>query len=116
MGSYGKLKACIAIYMIIAWRIQYITMLSRRSPEDPCNTIFSKSEWESVYRILHKNKPPEKIPTMHEMVRMIAKLGGFLGRKHDGEPGLKTIWIGMQKAKDYALAWEIFNLQDNTCG
>lgn len=47
---------------------------------------------------------------------MGAQLGGFLGRKHDGEPGLKTIWLGMQKMKDYALAWEIFNSQANSCG
>ncbi len=116
LKNYSKLKSCIAIYMIIAWRIQCITMLRRRNPNSLCNNVFSKSEWEAVYRILHKNKPPERIPTMHEMIRMIAQLGGFLGRKHDGEPGLKTIWIGMQKAKDYALAWEIFNLQANTCG
>jgi hypothetical protein len=115
LGSYNRLVSCIAIYMIIAWRIQYITMLSRTAPDEPCNIAFNLSEWEAVYRILHRNKPPERMPTIYEMVRMIAQLGGFLGRKHDKEPGLKTIWIGMQKAKDYALAWEIFN-QTNTCG
>ncbi|MCA2598556.1 MAG: hypothetical protein IM520_13495, partial [Microcystis sp. M29BS1] len=30
-----------------------------------------------------------------EAVRMIASLGGFLGRKGDGEPGVKTIWLGL---------------------
>jgi hypothetical protein len=23
--------------------------------------------------------------------------GGFLGRKHDGEPGARTIWLGTQE-------------------
>ena len=31
------------------------------------------------------------------MVRLIAQRGGFLGRKHDGEPGARTIWLGMQE-------------------
>ena len=27
-------------------------------------------------------------------VRLVARLGGFLARKGDGEPGVKTIWLG----------------------
>jgi hypothetical protein len=50
------------------------------------------------------------------MIRMIAQLGGFLGRKNDGEPGLKTIWLGMQKMEDYSLAWELLYSQAKTCG
>ena len=36
------------------------------------------------------------------MIRLIASLGGFLGRKSDGEPGAKTLWIGMQRTMDAA--------------
>ncbi|MCW8177245.1 IS4 family transposase, partial [Verminephrobacter aporrectodeae] len=32
----------------------------------------------------------------------IARLGGFLARKRDGEPGVKTIWLGMQRILDFA--------------
>ena len=28
-------------------------------------------------------------------------LGGFLGRKYDGEPGVKTLWLGMQRLRDF---------------
>lgn len=38
------------------------------------------------------------------MLRLIAQLGGFLGRKGDGEPGVKTIWLGLQRVMDFA-AW-----------
>jgi len=31
------------------------------------------------------------------LTRELAKLGGFLGRKSDGEPGWITIWRGWQK-------------------
>ncbi|MES2296571.1 MAG: IS4 family transposase, partial [Pseudomonadota bacterium] len=29
--------------------------------------------------------------------RLIARLGGFIGRKSDGEPGVKTIWLGLKE-------------------
>ena len=35
-------------------------------------------------------------------MRMIATLGGFLGRKADGEPGVKTIWRGLRRLDDIA--------------
>jgi len=34
-------------------------------------------------------------PTLRQVVRWIAQLGGFLARAGDGEPGLKTLWRGM---------------------
>jgi len=40
--------------------------------------------------------------TLNQMIRLIASLGGFLGRKSDGEPGAKTLWIGMQRTMDAA--------------
>jgi hypothetical protein len=36
-----------------------------------------------------------KIPTLHQAIVWIARLGGFLARKGDGEPGLKTLWRGI---------------------
>ena len=41
-------------------------------------------------------------PRLNTVIRMVATLGGFLGRKSDGEPGVKTLWIGMQRVADFA--------------
>ena len=35
--------------------------------------------------------------TVYEFFRELAKLGGFLGRKGDGEPGWETVWHGYKK-------------------
>jgi hypothetical protein len=40
------------------------------------------------------------------MVRLIAGFGGFLGRQHDGHPGPKASWEGMQKVRAFAIAFE----------
>ena len=38
---------------------------------------------------------------------MTAKMGGFLGRKGDGEPGTEVLWKGLQKLENIAEFWEI---------
>ncbi len=32
--------------------------------------------------------------TVQEFWREVARFGGFLARKHDGEPGWQTLWQG----------------------
>ena len=46
--------------------------------------------------MLNKKKPPREVPALNTVVRLVAQLGGFLGRKGDGEPGVKTLWLGMR--------------------
>jgi hypothetical protein len=36
-------------------------------------------------------------PALNEVIRLIARRGGFLGRKGDGEPGARTLWLGLQE-------------------
>jgi hypothetical protein len=45
---------------------------------------------------------PATPPTVCQAVRWIAQLGGFLGRKGDGEPGITTIWRGWSRLADMA--------------
>jgi hypothetical protein len=33
-------------------------------------------------------------------------LGGFIGRKGDGQPGVKTLWLGLQRVRDVVLGVE----------
>jgi hypothetical protein len=100
---------CIAFYMIVSWRIIYLTMLGRSCPEMDCSVVFETSEWQAVYAIVKKQSPPKKPPTLNEIILMIAKLGGFLGRKSDGYPGPQVMWIGIQRMRDFTLAWETFH-------
>ena len=45
--------------------------------------------------------PPRKTPTLREVIRRIAMLGGFLARKGDGEPGVKTLWQGFARLSSF---------------
>src|SRR5262249_56146866 len=52
--------------------------------------------------------PPAAPPPLGEVVRHIASLGGYLGRKGDGPPGPKAMWLGMQRMTDLARGWHAF--------
>ncbi len=97
----------LSIYMIIAWRIMYLTMLGRDCPDLPADAVFSDFEWKAVCMFTKKSKTINSPPRLNEMISMIASLGGFLGRKSDGDPGVKSMWIGMQRMHDVAAMFEL---------
>lgn len=95
LGDTRKLQTALALYMIIAWRINRLMRLGRTLPDLPADLLFEADEWRAAF-ILNKKPPPKAVPTANTVIRLIAKLGGFLGRKGDGEPGAKTLWLGMR--------------------
>ena len=103
LSTLERLEPALALYLIIAWRIQYLTLLGRATPDLPCDVVLDPAEWQAVYVAIHHRPPPVTPPPLPIMLRWIARLGGHLGRKHDGPPGPKALWIGLQRARD--LAW-----------
>lgn len=103
-----RIKRCLALDAVVAWRVLYLTMLSRAIPQIPCDALLEREEWQALYCFIHKTKrPPKTPPSLIEATRMIAQLGGFLGRKSDGHPGPTTIWRGLQRLQDIAFTWSL---------
>jgi hypothetical protein len=105
LGTAERLEACLAIDAVVAWRIHHLTYLGRATPDLPCDTVFDDDLWKGVIVFRTRQPAPAKPPSLREMIRMIAGLGGFLGRKSDGEPGTQTLWRGLQRADDIAIAF-----------
>jgi hypothetical protein len=103
-----RFEVCLAMYMIVAWRVLYLLMLGRECPKMSCEAVLAESEWKSVYVIATGEDAPAKPLQLGAMVRIIAELGGYLNRKHDGPPGPQTMWIGIQRMRDFAIAWSAF--------
>ncbi|MCK5134112.1 MAG: IS4 family transposase, partial [Candidatus Sabulitectum sp.] len=108
LGSAERIEACLAIDMVVAWRIYYLTKLGREVPDVPCTVFFEDAEWKALmaYKTQHPI-PPDNPPPLREAIRLLASLGGFLGRKGDGEPGTKSLWLGLQRLDDLAMMWKI---------
>jgi len=94
LGDAESIENCLAIDMVVAWRIHLLTKLGRETPDMPCDVILTENEWKVLHAVVHHQPPPDAPPSLRDAIRMIAKLGGFLGRKSDGEPGTTTIWRG----------------------
>jgi hypothetical protein len=111
LATARRLENCLAIDMIVAWRIFHLTRLGRETPDLPCTVYFDDLQWQALHGFLHRTPdPPAQPPTLRQAIRMVASLGGFLGRKGDGEPGAQTLWLGLQRLDDIAVAWKIFRL------
>ena len=96
--SVDGIELMILMYSIISIHIMQLTFLSRNSPQTSCDVIFSEPEWKTLYCAANRTKTePEKPPSIEEATRLVAKLGGHVGAKSDGQPGLKVIWIGLNK-------------------
>lgn len=103
-------SVCLSFYMIVAWRILYVVMLGRHCPDVSCECIFSQEEWQTTYIMVHRKKPPSRPPTLNEMTRMVASLGGYLNRKSDPSPGIKTMWIGFRNLQEHLKAKDAFEV------
>lgn len=97
----------LMIYLVIAWRILYMTHLGRRCPDLPCGCVFEEAEWKSACAVVRRD-PAAGEPSLSEFIAIVGKLGGHLGRKSDGPPGPQPIWRGLARVRDFACAWLAF--------
>ncbi len=108
LETAARLTRCLTLYSVIAWRIVYATMLARAVPDAPCSVLLDAEEWQALWVAIHRRAiPPATPPSLREAVRWIAELGGFLGRKGDGEPGAEVLWKGFQHLVDLTTMYHI---------
>ena len=113
LSSAGRLENCLAIDMVVAWRVVHLTKLGRDTPEVSCTVFFDDHEWKALWSFVHHTPQlPAEPPSLRTAIRLVAGLGGFLGRKGDGEPGCQTLWLGLQRLDDIAMAWQLFTSPD----
>lgn len=103
------LRACLALDSLVAWWILFLTTFGRRAPDLPCDVVFEEYEWKALYCFFHKTRrPPQTPPSLNEAIGMIARIGGFLCRKRDGDPGPTVLWRGLQELSTICSAWFAF--------
>jgi hypothetical protein len=109
-GDVANLKRYLALDAVVAWQVLYATLVGRQQPALPCTALLEADEWHALYCFVHKvATPPQAPPTLQQAVRWIAGLGGFLGRKADGEPGVTTLWRGFQRLHDIVATWQLLH-------
>jgi transposase-like protein/transposase Tn5 family protein len=103
-----SLQKAIAVYSMAAFRVMQLVYESRHQPEVNCEVVLTKAQWVTLYMLIHgNNKIPKQPPSLQQAVMWIGRLGGHLGRKSDGPPGLKTVWQGYQQLCNAASVYEL---------
>jgi hypothetical protein len=112
LAHIDKIERALALFMVVSWRIVYLMRLGRICPHLDATLFFDPDEIRAAY-LLTKERRPAQAPTLNEVLRQIAKVGGFLGRKSDGEPGVKTIWQGMVDVRVAAFTIQALRDEDS---
>ena len=94
-----RLRRSIAINLVVAWRIMLMTLLGREAPELPPEVLFSDIELEVMGAYTQKKSLSPPV-SLGKAVHVVAKLGGYLGRKNDPPPGHKIIWRGYRRLSE----------------
>ena len=90
LESAHRLFAAIAVMSIVALRLVNMRELVRLLPD----IAAEQSGLDKIELAILRRMSKKPVVTARDALRAIAKLGGFLGRKGDGEPGMLTLWLG----------------------
>jgi hypothetical protein len=109
LGTAERLEACRALDLVVGWRIFHLAKLGRETPQIPCTVYFEEAQGKALRAYITKNPvPPAPPPALGEALRLVASLGGFLGRQGDGNPGTQTLWLGLQRRDDITETYKVF--------
>ena len=100
----ARLEPCWAVLSVVAVRVFQLRCALESAPNAPAEQVATTAEITVLSR--HLGRASGGL-TVRAFVCGVAGLGGFLGRKHDGEPGVRALWRGYQRLQDMVLGFEL---------
>ena len=108
-----RLERAVVTYSLVAWRLLWLTLHARGTPDVSCETVVPRHHWQAAYATVHRTRQlPQTPPTLAEFVGVVGRLGGHLGRTRDGPPGVKTLWRGLTELARLVEMWEVLHGQN----
>jgi hypothetical protein len=109
----ARRETCVAILALVAVRVFQLRSALETQPQASAAEVGTADEIQVLRRyVKHKGKRF----TVRDFVRGVAKLGGFLGRKHDGDPGVRALWRGYQRLQDMVFALHLLTSASDGSG
>jgi hypothetical protein len=115
LATANRLANCIALCCVLAWRVSWLTMLSREAPEAEPAAVFTDTE----RHLLEQATPERKRQAPRNLdfyVRAVARLGGYLDRACDTPPGTTVLWRGFSRLADLVEGARIATSPQDTYG
>ena len=117
-NTAGRIMRAVTLNAVIAWRLSALTLLGRATPELPAENLFAKAEIAMLLDYARHmgftlpcqagsgETPGLGDVSLGEAVLLVARLGGYLNRKHDGPPGHQVVWEGYARLSSGAQTLE----------
>jgi len=105
LRSADALRRLLALMSVVALRLLWMMYAARVDGDQPCTVAFSDAEWQVLHRHFDPGPLPDRPPPLRQALRWTASLGGFIGRKRDGEPGVKVLWRGLTRLQDIVIGF-----------
>ncbi|MDN5861755.1 MAG: IS4 family transposase [Pseudonocardia sp.] len=115
LTTADRLANCIALCCVVAWRIHWMTMLRRGDPDAAPRAVFTDAEIEFLDRSSADADPDVTRNLDFYMIR-VARLGGYLARRHDVPPGATVMWRGLSRLADLAAGFTAGKESQTSCG
>ena len=110
LKAAGRLEAFIGLTSVVAVRLLKLKSLARTNPDVPAQRVVPRV-WLQMLKLARKGLNRVHDLSVGQFYREVAKLGGFLGRKSDGDPGWITIWRGWEKLNMYVFVASRLKIQ-----
>jgi Transposase DNA-binding/Transposase Tn5 dimerisation domain len=102
-----RMAACLAVLAVVAVRVYQLRLAVEHMPAAPAAQVATAEEVE----VLKRHTASRFCDwTVRDFVFAVAKLGGFLGRKRDGLPGVRSLWRGYQRLQDMVVGYRLQRL------
>jgi len=98
LSTADRIKPLLAIHAIVAVELLQLKLLANARPDEAIEEGTIPAESLAVIEI--KYGRPSGGWTNKTLTHVIARMGGYLGRKNDGPPGWLSIWRGWRRLSD----------------
>jgi hypothetical protein len=109
-----SLEACLAIDLVVAWRVHWLTRVGQEQPNTTCDQILKEEEWR-VLSAWATGTMAATAPSVEQATRWIGKMGGWLTRGKQDHPGTTCIWRGLVRlptmVQGYLLALRVHGIR-----
>ncbi|MDE2464519.1 MAG: IS4 family transposase [Alphaproteobacteria bacterium] len=108
LRTADRLANLVALFCIVSWRVQWMTMMGRSAPDAAPTIAFTVQEVTILdHLIADSGNRGAKPNTLQMYITKLARLGGYLARMSDPPPGNTVIWRGLRRLADIQLGAEI---------
>jgi len=117
LKNHSKIVKVLSLFNVIACQLLYLIYGSRQIEQLDLQKIFTSNELLTLQILIKQQRKSKSAKfDLKNIIETIARLGGFLARKNDHDPGLKVLWIGLRRFNDINLGMNIFKDFSKRCG